>query len=68
MATPKDVARAVLDSLPEECSLEDIAYHLYVRAQVETGVADLDEGRAVSHDRVMCEAAEWIRKPQGGAS
>jgi len=62
MATPKQVAREVLDSLPEDCSLEDIAYHLYVRAQVEEGVRDLDEGRAVPHEQVMREAAEWLRK------
>ena len=68
MATPREVARAVLDSLPEDCSLEDIAYHLYVRAQREKGVGDLDEGRAVPHDEVMREAAEWIRKREGDAS
>ncbi len=62
MATPKQVAREVLDSLPEDCSLEDIAYHLYVRAQVEEGVRDLDEGRAVPHEQVMREAADWLRK------
>lgn len=62
MATPKQVAREVLDSLPEDCSLEDIAYHLYVRAQVEEGLRDLDEGRAVPHEQVMREAAGWLRK------
>jgi predicted transcriptional regulator len=68
MATPKEIARAVLDCLPEDCSLEDIAHHLYIRAQVEKGVGDLDEGRAVLHEQVMREAAEWIRRSEGGTS
>jgi hypothetical protein len=34
----------------EDSSLEDIAYHLYVRAQVEKGVRDLDEDRVVPHE------------------
>jgi len=62
MGTPKEIAREVVDSVPEECSLEDIAYHLYVRAQVEAGIRDLDEGRALPHQEVMGEAAEWLRK------
>jgi predicted transcriptional regulator len=68
MARPKEVAREVLDSLPEDCSLEDIAYHLYVGAQVEKGVGDLDAGRTVPHEQLMREAAGWIRKREGGAS
>ena len=63
MATAKQVARDLLDSLPDDCSLEDISYHLYVRAKVEEGLRDLDEGRVVPHEQVMREAAEWLRKP-----
>jgi predicted transcriptional regulator len=29
---------------------------------VEEGIRDLDEGRAVPHEQVMREAAEWVRK------
>jgi predicted transcriptional regulator len=32
------------------------------RRLVEEGVRDLDEGRAVPHEQVMREAAEWLRK------
>lgn len=32
------------------------------RRLVEEGVHDLDEGRAVPHEQVMSEAAEWLRK------
>ena len=28
--TTKDMVRALLDRLPDDCSLEDVQYHLYV--------------------------------------
>lgn len=62
MATAKQVARDILDQLPDECSLEDISYHLYVRAAVEQGLDDLDAGRSVAHGEVMHEAREWLRR------
>lgn len=31
MATAKQLALEVLERLPEDCSLQDIQYHLYVR-------------------------------------
>lgn len=64
MATAKQVVRDVLDTLPDECSLEDISYHLYLRARLEEGLADLDAGRTVPHEQVMREAAEWLRHRQ----
>lgn len=64
MATAKQGVRDVLDTLPDECSLEDISYHIYLRARVDEGLADLDAGRTVPHDQVMHEAAEWLRHRQ----
>jgi hypothetical protein len=37
MNTAKDDVRQLLDSLPEDCSLEDIQYHLYVVEKVQRG-------------------------------
>ncbi len=62
MATAKQIARDILDELPDECSLEDISYHLYVRAHVEAGLADIDAGHVVPHEQVMREAAAWLRQ------
>ncbi len=61
MATAKQVALDLLEALPEDCTLEDIAYHLYVRAKVEEGLQDLDADRATPHEQVMREAAEGLR-------
>ena len=53
MATAKEQVRKLLDVLPEDASLEDIQYHIYVRQQVDRGLADVEAGRVVSHDEVV---------------
>ena len=41
----KDTVKALLDRLPDDCSFEDILYHLYVLQKVEQGQADVEAGR-----------------------
>jgi hypothetical protein len=36
----KQTVRALLDRLPDDCSVEDVLYHLYVLQAVERGQAD----------------------------
>lgn len=48
----KETVRDLLDRLPDDCTLEDILYHLYVVQAVEKGLADADAGRTISHEEV----------------
>lgn len=57
--TAKETVRALLNRLPDDCSLEDVLYHLYVVQAVGEGLADTEAGRVISHDEV---AAEMRRK------
>jgi len=52
MATAKQDVRRVLDGLPEEASLEDIQYHLYVLQRIERGREDVEAGRVLPQDEV----------------
>ena len=38
MLTPKEHVRLLLDRLPEDCSLDDIQYHLFVVTKVRNGL------------------------------
>jgi predicted transcriptional regulator len=59
--TTKDAVRALLDRLPENCSLEDVQYHLYVLQALARGEADIAEGRTVSHEQVEAEMRrKWL--------
>ena len=53
--TAKETARAVLDRLPEDCSLDDVLYHLYVAQAVQKGRADADAGRTIPHEQVATD-------------
>jgi hypothetical protein len=48
----KETIRALLDRLPDDCTIEDVLYHLYVLQEVGQGRADIAAGRTVSHDQV----------------
>ncbi|MDA2926579.1 hypothetical protein MYX78_05000 [Acidobacteria bacterium AH-259-G07] len=50
MPKTKETVRALLDRLPDECSLDDVLYHLYVIQAVERGLDDVAEGRLIPHD------------------
>jgi predicted transcriptional regulator len=58
MAEVKARVRELLDRLPDDCSLDDVLYHLYVAQRVELGLADVKAGRVLSHEQV----AEHLRR------
>jgi hypothetical protein len=54
----KNTVRALLDRLPDDCTIEDVLYHLYVLQEVEQGRADVTAGRTVPH----AEVADALRR------
>lgn len=62
METAKEQVRKLLDVLPEDASLEDIQYHIYVRQQIDRGLSDIEAGRVVSHDEVVRRLSKWRQK------
>ena len=51
----KQAVRELLDRLPDDCSIDDVLYHLYVVQAVERGLADVDAGRTIPHEKVVEE-------------
>ena len=62
METAKEQVQQLLSALPEDATLEDIQYHLYVRQKIEQGLADVAAGRVVSHAEVQQRLAKWLTK------
>ena len=62
MATTKKTVQAVLDALPEDCSLEDVQYQLYIRQRIEKSLAAASGGRIVPHDEVKKRLSKWLAK------
>jgi predicted transcriptional regulator len=59
MNAVKDEAIRLIQSLPDDCSIEEIQYHLYVIQKVEKGLSDIDEGQIVSQEEAERRVAEW---------
>ena len=59
--TTKDTVRALLDRLPDDCSLDDVLYHLYVVQAIGRGLADSEAGRVIPHDQVAAALRrKWL--------
>ena len=59
--TTKEKVRALLDRLPDDCTLDDVQYHLYVTQAIARGEADRQAGRTVSHAQVETEMRrKWL--------
>lgn len=58
----KDDVKQMIDKLPEDCSIEDIQYTLYVRSKIQKGLNELNEGNVISHDEVKARMDKWFKK------
>jgi predicted transcriptional regulator len=57
--------RAVLDlvkKLPENCTLEDVQYELYVRQKIERSMEAVAAGRVHSHGQVKKRLSKWLAR------
>jgi hypothetical protein len=57
----KDTVRELLDRLPDDCTLDDVLYHVYVAQQAEEGMRAARDGRVIPHEQVMRELRrKWL--------
>jgi hypothetical protein len=62
MSTAKNEVRALLDKLPDDCTLEDVQYHLYVAKKVARGIERAKMEGTFSQDEVEKEFNQWNTK------
>ncbi len=65
MSPVKEAAIKLVQSLPENCTFEDIQYHLYVREKVERGIQAIDAGQVVSEEEADRRITEWQTDSRG---
>ena len=59
--TTKEKIQGVLDRLPDDCSLNDVLYHLYVLQAVDRGLEDAEAGSTIPHEQVADELRrKWV--------
>jgi len=46
----KDIAKNVIDTLPDDTTLDDIVHALYIRAKFDHGEREIREGKGISQE------------------
>lgn len=62
MKTAKEEIRDLLNNLPEDATLEDIQYHIYVRMKVGRGLESAERGELVTQDEMEARLPRWTAK------
>ena len=57
----KDLAKRVIDSLPDDASLDDIMHALYVQAKFSRGEQEIREGEGVPQEEARQRIQRWVR-------
>jgi predicted transcriptional regulator len=60
MQTAKESAVAMIAALPDDVSIEEIQYRLYVLEHIRAGLAELEAGGGIPHEEARAEFAKWL--------
>jgi predicted transcriptional regulator len=58
--TTKEIALKTIQQLPEDASWEDVQERISFVAAIRKGLAELDEGKGIPHDKMKEEFSEWL--------
>jgi predicted transcriptional regulator len=62
MSGVKQQIREVLDQLPDDCSVEDVQYRLFVLETLRKRTADADRGDFVTQAEIEQRLSKWLKK------
>lgn len=62
MKTAKQEVLDLLEKLPDDASLDDIQYHIYVRQKIERGLEAAERGEIISQQEAERRMARWIER------
>jgi hypothetical protein len=62
MGTAKQEVESLLSKLPDDCSLEDIQYHLYVIEKVRQGLESAETAGGISQEDAERRLSKWLTK------
>jgi hypothetical protein len=56
----KQEVESLLRKLPDNCSLEDIQYHLYVLEKFQRGLEDAREHGTITQEETESRLSKWL--------
>jgi hypothetical protein len=57
----KEEVISLIKELPEDITLDDIIYHLYVKQKLLKAKEDISQGRTLSNKQVKEMAEKWLK-------
>ncbi|MEB3119850.1 MAG: hypothetical protein VKL41_01330 [Snowella sp.] len=60
MNNVKEKIQSILNQLPDDCSIEDIQYHLYVLEKVRLGLQSADIDNTLKQNEVEGLLTKWL--------
>lgn len=51
----------MIETLPEESTVDDIMEELYFKQQVDAGLKELDEGKRIPQEEVEKRLSRWLK-------
>ncbi len=59
MYTVKEEVKNLLESLPDDCTFEDIQYHLYVVEKIRRGIDRANQEGTFTHAEIEKKFSQW---------
>ena len=60
MKTAKEEVKTLLERLPDNCTIEDIQYHLYVLEKIQRGIERAEKEGSISHEDAKKRLSKWL--------
>ncbi len=57
----KDIARRVIQTLPDEATMDDIIHALYVRTKFANGEQEIRNGKGIPHAEAKKRLQKWLK-------
>ena len=52
----------MIEALPEDVTADDVLGEIYFRIQVDAGLKELDEGRAIPQEEIEERMSKWLSR------
>lgn len=52
----------MIETLPDEITIDDIMAELYFKMQVDAGLQELDDGKGLPHEEAKEKLSKWLLK------
>lgn len=62
MAGVKERVIEMIQSLPEEVTIDDIMAKLFFRLRIDAGLKELDEGKGIPHEEIEKRMSKWLTR------